>query len=257
MDRLRRRLKAEIRESTFTDDDVADTILEGLREVVGIGAVDDQVTPGRSKIGGRPHLPPGTEWPTDDAGNRLAFVAQLNLAELDSDGRLPDRGLFLLFSTIDETDLGAAEIPAKVLFFANPQELVEAPFPDDLDEAEGRFVERPLAFAGSFLVANEDDSGLAELDYDDEQTLDSILEELGCHREAYMLGKPYFFSTELEDLFDEDDDLLLLKLHGTSIWREDDDASIFGDGSFNLILPADDALEGRLADTLIVFENGD
>ncbi len=256
MTRLKRRLSAEIRESSFTDDDVAETILEGLREVVGIGAVDDQVTPGRSKIGGRPHLPPGVEWPSDGDGNRMAFVVQLNLAELDSDGHLPEKGLLLLFSTIDESNLSDPEVDAKLLFVPNPQELVEAPYPDDLDETEGRFVERPLAFATSFLVSNEDDSALAELDYDDEQTLDAILEELGCHREAYMLGRPYFFNEELDDLFDPDDDVLLLKLHGSSVWREDDDASIFGEGSFNLIVPADDALDGKLGDALIVFESG-
>jgi hypothetical protein len=52
-----------------------------------------------SRLGGSPDLPPGFEWPRSPHGN-LAFIAQLDLAQLNGDGRinyLPRAGRLLVF----------------------------------------------------------------------------------------------------------------------------------------------------------------
>ncbi len=63
---------------------------------------DGMVLPfGCSRLGGQPDLPPGTAWPTFD-GRPLAFLAQLDLAELSSFPQfasgLPADGLLSFFS---------------------------------------------------------------------------------------------------------------------------------------------------------------
>ena len=54
---------------------------------------------GQSKIGGLCHLPPDFEWPVFD-GDPLAFIAQINLAELprcEATAALPDKGVLYFF----------------------------------------------------------------------------------------------------------------------------------------------------------------
>jgi uncharacterized protein YwqG len=57
---------------------------------------------GATKIGGRPDLPAKTEWPLFRTGKPLAFLAQLNLAQIAKVGRpikgLPTEGLLSVFS---------------------------------------------------------------------------------------------------------------------------------------------------------------
>src|SRR5262245_33604674 len=52
--------------------------------------------PGATRFGGLPDLPPGTQWPVAPGGERLMFLAQLDLADLAKRGEgmgLPSSGL--------------------------------------------------------------------------------------------------------------------------------------------------------------------
>lgn len=56
---------------------------------------------GQTKIGGRPDLPQDLKWPKHPGGKSLAFVAQVNLAELRATVRLedlPEAGMLYFFS---------------------------------------------------------------------------------------------------------------------------------------------------------------
>jgi uncharacterized protein YwqG len=64
-------------------------------------AVESKLPPGRTKIGGRPDLPEGLQWPRFADGKPLAFLAQINLAELPAGvklARLPKSGILYFFS---------------------------------------------------------------------------------------------------------------------------------------------------------------
>jgi uncharacterized protein YwqG/predicted DNA-binding protein (MmcQ/YjbR family) len=64
-------------------------------------AAESRLPLGQTKIGGRPDLPQGSAWPTYRDGRPLAFLAQINLAELPEAGKLrslPTRGLLSFFS---------------------------------------------------------------------------------------------------------------------------------------------------------------
>jgi uncharacterized protein YwqG len=65
-------------------------------------------SPGRSRLGGSPDLPPGFAWPTWRDGE-LDFVGQIDLAEiaaLGADTGLPASGLLLLFCSLDTRPTG-------------------------------------------------------------------------------------------------------------------------------------------------------
>lgn len=56
----------------------------------------------KSRIGGKPDVPAGFEWPASSAGEPLTFVAQIDLAEVRATGlagaeALPERGLLSFF----------------------------------------------------------------------------------------------------------------------------------------------------------------
>lgn len=101
---------------------------------------------GRSRLGGEPDLPVDADWPCDDTGNPLSFIAQIALDEVPpavrADGDLPDGGLLSFFYDGAEQDswgfLPEDRSRARVLHSAASQELVRRPFPGELSEL-GRF----------------------------------------------------------------------------------------------------------------------
>ncbi|UHS61718.1 DUF1963 domain-containing protein [Agrobacterium vaccinii] len=60
---------------------------------------------GLSRIGGGPDLPADVDWPRDDNGLHLNYLAQINLADVpDRPEALPESGLISLFTGTDYTD---------------------------------------------------------------------------------------------------------------------------------------------------------
>ena len=59
---------------------------------------------GKSHWWGFPDLPEAFEWPCNDDGDLLTFICQIRLeeiAELDTEGRLPHRGMLWFFADLD------------------------------------------------------------------------------------------------------------------------------------------------------------
>lgn len=98
---------------------------------------DKSLAVGASKLGGRPDLPEGTEWPEyDDVP--LAFLGQFNLADFRPTPvarELPDSGLLSFFCLHDE-DLSPDDFTKgtwRVLHFPDTAELVRHEWHDELD----------------------------------------------------------------------------------------------------------------------------
>lgn len=119
------------------------------------------LAPGKSKIGGRPHVPQGFVWPYFEGAdfdnvvkNRpLAFLAQFDLAEVktfDKDDVLPAKGMLYFFYDVETQRWGfdpADKGCARVLYYdGDVGALSAAEFPDDLP-AEYRIPEQRLVFS--------------------------------------------------------------------------------------------------------------
>ena len=64
----------------------------------------EQDLAGKSHWWGFPDLPEAFEWPCDEDGNLLTFICQISLediSELDSDNRLPHKGMLWFFADLD------------------------------------------------------------------------------------------------------------------------------------------------------------
>lgn len=117
----------------------------------------------RSKFGGLPAVPKGFEWPHYEGGeiegdpveNRpLSFVAQINcadLAGLDSEGLLPEKGMLSFFYDcvtqkwgFDPKHRGCA----RVYYFEDISRLSPMDFPEDMGEEE-RLAEAVISYKNS------------------------------------------------------------------------------------------------------------
>jgi predicted DNA-binding protein (MmcQ/YjbR family) len=75
-------------------------------------AVESRLALGRTKIGGRPDLPHGLDWPRHTSGKPLAFLAQINLADVPqsvASADLPRSGILYFFSVYGWQVAGAAD----------------------------------------------------------------------------------------------------------------------------------------------------
>ena len=75
-----------------------------------------------SKFGGLPNLPLHFEWPRNEAGNALHFLAQIDCAEIPFDTALPKRGTLFFFAHENEEqlwDFPKREGNSRVLYVAD------------------------------------------------------------------------------------------------------------------------------------------
>jgi hypothetical protein len=251
---LRARVIAELKNVRFG---AGELIIEDLQPVLGVAYEEGQAQKGQSKVGGRPDLPIGERWPVGETEEPLAFVAQINFAECkahDASGALPARGMLYFFSLPDES--AAAGGGDSVVLYRNvaADALVPCEPPDELDETEGRFTERPLSFGPGFLVAK--DGQRVRFDYSEEQVLQMILQLAGCRQDAWMLGDPLFFRGEYRKTFKPARDVVLLRLNGADLWREGDRSSIFGEATLVVTIDRRSLEAGQLEAASAIVEGG-
>jgi uncharacterized protein YwqG len=115
---------------------------------------ENQLALGQSKIGGRPDLPPGTEWFRDKQHQPLCFVAQINLSDItfaDKEKILPQEGILYFFfatdpSVITNTCYENNADKLKIFFWEESLNLLQRlDFPSDL-ESHCRFKSCQLSF---------------------------------------------------------------------------------------------------------------
>ena len=125
---------------------------------------EDQIPIGTSKIGGQPDLPMYTEWPVW-RGKPLAFVAQINLADLpqyDFLSILPDKGILSFFYDAEQEAWGFEPEDRegwRVLYFEHP-ELQRRALPSDLPD-EGKYKSCSIGFSRSITIPSFESSYIA------------------------------------------------------------------------------------------------
>jgi hypothetical protein len=106
-----------------------------MRPVFRIERSTGPASAGRSRFGGGPDLPRGTEWPRH-VGGPYRFIAQLNFAELGAPTcGLPERGLLTLFAADDESEAVFWNDPGylRAIFTPDPAHLERVDPPKEVD----------------------------------------------------------------------------------------------------------------------------
>lgn len=218
---------------------------------------------GGSKIGGCPDLPEGFSWPNedDDEDEPLAFLCQINLAELhphDLNSSLPAVGMMWFFTIADGDRAYGYEIDddtTAVFFNANPGPLTPHEIPEILTEDdEFEIPENRVVFGPSLLLSETNEEGRLgskRFDYDIEKCLENAIVACGGRTGVLrLLGNAHFFREENSE-FDPEKEELLLEVDGYTVA-----SGAFGEGSFNWTIQKTELKNANLEAAFLTFEPG-
>lgn len=164
-----------------------------IRKSIKIQLTDvDSTTPGTSRIGGTPDLPPEFEWPSalyekaikkffglgkstkTKEEKPMSFIAQLNLSELQGmevSLDLPSSGMLYFFYDSDQSVWGfdpKDESKFKVFFYSGDlNKLKNESFPENLNE-EGKFTGTNVKFNSEISLPSTDSELYEELSDSDQ-----------------------------------------------------------------------------------------
>ncbi len=89
-------------ESSKIKDIIASVMQNNQKESIHIKLLDEIPSLFDSKFGGIPYIPKDTGCPTNQEGEQLKLLAQINLSELKENGILPDKGILQFFIYPDD-----------------------------------------------------------------------------------------------------------------------------------------------------------
>lgn len=202
---------------------------------------------GQSKVGGKPDVPKGFEWPSeeDDEDAPLQFFAQINLAEVhphDFGKKLPAKGMVWFFSIADADRAGGYEIDSsttKVIFSADPGELSPHDIPESLADNEDAVIEeRRLEIGPTIGLDAFRDSGIKKV-------INGELRALG--------GKsgPLFMLNVRDESQGSDGNIMLADFDCYPIAR-----NAFGEGILGFMISEKDLAKGAFAGVETLFDTG-
>lgn len=204
----------------------------------------EETKPWESKLGGCPYLKSVEEYPVDEDGKPMLFLAQINLKDLEKLDDLPKEGLLQFFVVND--DLYGLESPIVVKYIESYEEneehlLKKNPYENDEGYKEGLpfshngkmyFETREMPMSSSLdLFAETFQNELSEEEYD--KLCDACY---SC--DSRVGGYPYFVQNDYLAFGDEDFLLLQLDI--------DDECDImFGDSGNCVFSIPKDALKNK------------
>ena len=177
--------------------------------------VPSDTKPWESKIGGCPYLEKEEDYPRDENGNPMFFMAQINLEEMPKLPDFPEKGI-LQFYVVDDEVYGL-EDDCKVIYIEEYSKdesklLKENPFESANEyppfEKSGKAV-----FTQKQDMASQQCKGFDEVlaladDEEEEETLWNFIDTAGCK----MGGYPYFVQNAPEFYENGTADILLLQI---------------------------------------------
>ncbi|MGG0667016.1 DUF1963 domain-containing protein [Lederbergia citrisecunda] len=203
----------------------------------------EETKPWDSKLGGCPYLKRNEDYPIDEDGNPMLFLAQINLADLENLDELPEKGLLQFFVVND--DMVGLEDPILVKYIEdyeeNEEQLVKK-HPYENDEYNWNL---PFSHSGKMYFTSREMPMSSSLDLFREIFMNKLseveYEKLSddCYSsDSRIGGYPYFVQND--DIGFDDGDFLLLQLD-----IDEECGIMFGDSGNCVISIPKDALKNR------------
>jgi len=226
------------------DEDDIEDVIKTLRGVISLKEKyynrKTDITPGITKIGGTPHLPPSLEWPSGRTGP-LTFLAQINFSEIISDMEevLPNKGIAYFF-IVPEKDFDwdvSVNNQYKVLFYDGDMDQIEqSDFPQDLKKEavigeQLMFFSDKIAFEFSrTCIYTDGDEILEDIysridDFPESKRSDNEMDKKTSDgQESYYQGKILGTPDNIQDYVEyewspSNDHRLLFQLNGGTFWN--------------------------------------
>ena len=198
----------------------------------------EETKPYDSKLGGCPYLENSKDYPIDEDGKPMLFLAQINLAELENLDELPEKGLLQFFVAND--DMYGLEDPILVRYIENYEENEERLVKKHPYENEEYNWSLPFLHSGKMYFKSREMPMSSSLDLFQETFVNKLseveYEKLSddCYSsDSRIGGYPYFVQND--DIGFGDGDFLLLQLD-----IDDECGIMFGDsGNCVFSIPKD------------------
>lgn len=159
-------------------------------------------TVGESKVGGQPDLPDYYEWPKDEKGKPLSFIAQFNLAELapfEKENILPRQGMLYFFYSAEQEVWGfdpADRSGFRVIYYPLADKLSKQSFPEDLTE-DSIFKPNRLTFESALYLPDPQHHSVEHLIADEDA--ENYSEALSIvYEENRVLGYAHYIQSSME-----------------------------------------------------------
>lgn len=122
-----------------------------------------------SKIGGKPYWPEDKDYPEDNDGVNMVFLAQINFAELPENNIFPEEGMLQFFIAKDDTLGLFSDNGYKVVYHPEILESVDVELDDDILDYTPVYNEAKMVFRmGDDLMSYNDyrfDKSIPESEY--------------------------------------------------------------------------------------------
>jgi uncharacterized protein YwqG len=221
-----------------------DTIRSTYRYSNEISFKREETKPWESKLGGCPYLKDLEEYPLDEDGDPMLFLAQINISDLEKIDELPEKGLLQFFVMND--DMFGLDNPIVVKYIENYEEderflIKENPYENNKEYKSNL----PFSHNGKMYFETREMPISSSIDLFEEIFKDELsaeeYEKLSddCYScDSRIGGYPYFVQND--SLGFDDEDFLLLQLD------IDDECDImFGDSGNCVFSIPKDALKNR------------
>lgn len=200
-----------------------------------------------SKIGGLPYWDPDLEYPTDQKGNKMALLAQLNFSQLGTEEPLPTSGLLQFFISVQD-DLFGLDFDSpteqrnfRVVYHAEPDQSITKEQVEALELPTHQDGEYFPVFREALLVGQKTTACMGPYDIHFDDIYHEITKELFGKKENIsdlgdddyealvedvstcghrLLGYPYFTQYDPRSE-DSPYDTLLFQLDSDMVGRED------------------------------------
>ena len=203
----------------------------------------EETKPWESKLGGCPYLKSIEDYPIDEDGHPMLFLAQINLEDLENLDELPEKGLLQFFVAND--DLFGLEDPIRILYIEDYEEneehiVTKHPYEDEeykrnlpfSHNGKMYFTSREMPMSSSLdLFQDTFMNKLSEVEYE------KLSDDCYCS-DSRIGGYPYFVQND--DIGFDDGDFLLLQLD-----LDEDCGIMFGDSGNCVFSIPKEALKNR------------
>lgn len=203
----------------------------------------EETKPWDSKLGGCPYLERSEDYPIDEDGNPMLFLAQINLADLENLDELPEKGLLQFFVVNDDMVGLEDSILVKYIevYEENEEQLVKK-HPYENEEYKWNL---PFSHSGKMYFTAREMPMSSSLELFREIFMQKLSEEEyeklsdDCYSsDSRVGGYPYFVQNDYIGF--DDGDFLLLQLD-----IDDECGIMFGDSGNCVFTIPKDALKNR------------
>ncbi|WP_102274357.1 YwqG family protein [Cytobacillus massiliigabonensis] len=200
----------------------------------------EETKPWDSKLGGCPYMKNMEDYPTDEVGVPMLFLAQINLADLENLVELPEKGLLQFYVAND--DMYGLEDPILVKYIEDYEEHLVMEHPYENEEYKENL---PFSHSGKMYFKTRAMPMSSSLDLFREIFMNKLseveYEKLSddCYSsDSRIGGYPYFVQNDYISF--DDGDFLLLQLD-----IDDECGIMFGDSGNCVFSIPKDALKNR------------